>query len=146
MHRKLLLLLLLAVPLLSIAQAATAEIAEVNTRFGGAIVFKLDRRQQLVMDHHDANGRYRQDVVPVEHLDIDATTVSLSEHSVVLTCRADRPQCISKELFAQNAVRMTGRSALALPPGDADGAATLEAVRALIAAAQARLATNETRR
>lgn len=145
MHRTLI-LLLLAAPFLAFGQAATAELAEVNARFGGAITFKLDRRQQLVMDHYDANGRYRQDVVPVEHLDIEAMTVSLNEHAVVLTCRADRPQCISKELFAQNAVRMTGRSTLALPPGDADGAATLEALRAMIAAAQAQLATNETRR
>ncbi len=146
MHRKLLLLLLLTAPFRSIGQVATAELADVNARFGGSITFKLDRRQQLVMDHCDANGRYRQDVVPVEHLDADSVHVSKGEQAVVLTCRADRPQCISKELFKQNAVRMTGRSALALPPGDIDGAATQEALRALINAMQARTASNETRR
>lgn len=128
------------------AQIATNELAAVNDRFAGNVQVKIDRRDNFIFDFFDANGRFRQDVVPVEQLDADNLHYSVEEDAVILACKGEFPQCISKEIFKLNTIRATGRSNLARPTSDEGGAASMEALRVLILAAQAQLvALGETR-
>lgn len=130
--------LLTAAPLC--AQIATTELAAVNERFAGTVQVKIDRRDQFVFDFFDANDRFRQDVVPVEQLDAQNLHYSMEEDAVIVACKGEFPQCISKEIFKLNTIRATGRSNLPRPKTDEGAAASMEALRVMILAAQQQLA------
>ncbi|MFZ1693553.1 MAG: hypothetical protein WAT74_10175 [Flavobacteriales bacterium] len=131
-HRTLLIFLFSCiVPTIAAAQADG--LAELNALFGGSAVFKLDKRQQLVIDLYDASGRFRQDVVPVTSIDPEQIYFSLEEDAVILGCRAGHDRCFAKELFKLNTVRLTGRCNLPRPPHDDGGLATMDAIRAWLA-------------
>lgn len=117
----------------SIASAQADGLGALNELFGGSAVFKLDKRQQLVIDIHDANGRFRQDVVPVLSIDPERIHFSVEEDAVILGCRAGHDRCFSKELFKLNTVRLTGRCNLPRPPHDSGGLATMDAIREWLA-------------
>jgi len=119
------------VPSIASAQADGLEV--LNEIFGGSAVFKLDKRQQLVIDLYDASGRFRQDVVPVMNIDPERIHFSVEEDAVILGCRAGQDRCFSKELFKLNTVRLTGRCNLPRPPHDDGGLATMDAFRAWLA-------------
>lgn len=140
MQRILLSLCFASAAFLGSAQSMTDALAEVNAVFGGSVQVKLDRRQQLVFDLYDASGRFRQDIVLPADLDTSSIHFSLEEDAIIMGCRADKPQCISKEIFKLNVVRLTGRSNLPRPPEDRDGQATANALKQLIAVAEAQLA------
>ncbi|MBK8497992.1 MAG: hypothetical protein IPL52_04040 [Flavobacteriales bacterium] len=122
------------------AQSMTEALADVNAVFGGSVQVKLDRRQQLVFDLYDASGRFRQDIVLPSDIDTASIHFSLEEDAIILGCRADKPQCISKEIFKLNTVRLTGRSNLPRPPQDSNGTVTAAALRRLFGAAGLQLA------
>ncbi|MBP7408143.1 MAG: hypothetical protein KA941_05215 [Flavobacteriales bacterium] len=146
MQRILLVLLYSTVSAQLCAQIATNELAAVNDRFAGAVQVKIDRRDNFIFDFFDANGRFRQDVVPVEQLDAHNLHYSVEEDAVILACKGEFPQCISKEIFKLNTIRATGRSNLSRPASDDGGAASMEALRVLVVAAQEQLvALGETR-
>lgn len=146
MQRALLALSTLLLATLLRAQAATDELAAVNARFAGDVRVKIDRRDRLVFDFFDASGRFRQDVVPVEHLDPQSIHYSPEEDAVIIGCRSGHARCISKEVFKLNTVRTTGRTNLPRPPSDEGGHGTMDALHALVLAAQQRLASaRETR-
>ncbi|MBK6342112.1 MAG: hypothetical protein IPF41_05860 [Flavobacteriales bacterium] len=110
------------------------DIAKLNELFGGSVVVKLDKRLQLVIDVYDANSRFRQDIVPIASIDRNRLHYSVEEDAVILECREGYDRCFSKELFKLNSVRSTGRCNLPRPPQDDGAAATLDALRALLAA------------
>ena len=123
------------------AQDLQAEFNAVNELFRGAAVMKLDKHHRLVVDFHDGSGRYRQDVVPVMHLDPENISYSTEEDAVVLGCRTDKAQCIDKEIFKLNTVRHTGRSNLPRPSDDPGGERTMLALRDLLRSAQDQVAS-----
>lgn len=128
------------------AQLLEPELAVLNDLFAGSAQFKLDRRQQLVIDLFDQNGRFRQDIVTLEHLDPAKMHYSSEEDAVIIGCTEAEGQCFSKEIFKLNTIRRTGRCNLPRPAEDAGGEAVMAAFRSLIEAAKAQLAANsETR-
>ncbi|MBL8001400.1 MAG: hypothetical protein JNL05_05500 [Flavobacteriales bacterium] len=126
-------------PLLLVAQAPPAELQALNDLYGGVVRFKIDKHDRLVADFFDGATHYRQDVAYLEHLDPGAIAFNAEEGAVMLTCTEGNGQCIDKELFKLNTIRHTGRSNLPPAPGDADGARSIAALRALIGSAQERL-------
>jgi hypothetical protein len=126
----------------AIAQGLGPELAELNQLFAGTAQFKLDKHEQLVIDLFDASGRFRQDIVALEHLDPAAMHYSTEEDAVIIGCIAAEGQCFSKEIFKHNTIRRSGRCNLPRPAHDTDGAAVINAFRALIEAAKAQLAAN----
>jgi len=115
------------------AHGQTDGLAVLNELFGGSVVLKLDKRQQLVIDVYDASARFRQDVAPLGSIDPERLHYSVEEDAVILECREGHDRCFSKELFKLNSVRLTGRCNLPRPPQDDGAAATLDALRALLA-------------
>ncbi len=142
MHRTILLLLLASTTGSATGQALPQALAATNEVFGGSVQVKLDKRQQLVFDLYDVSGRFRQDIVLPVDLDTGAIHFSAEEDAIILGCRTDKPQCISKEIFKMNTVRLTSRANLPKPAQDADGKATIAALRALIVASCEQLAAN----
>jgi len=114
------------------AWSQTAELAALNALFAGSVVMKLDRKQQLVIDLHNASGRFRQDVVALASIDPASIHFSAEEDAVIMGCLPGHDRCFSKELFKSNSVRLTGRCNLPRPLEDNGGAATMEALRALV--------------
>jgi len=141
MRNTIILLAIIAISTSATAQELQTELNAVNELFGGSAVMKLDKHHRLVVDFHDASGRYRQDIVPVMHLDPDNISYSTEEDAVVLGCRTDKAQCIDKEIFKLNTVRHTGRSNLPRPLGDAGGERTMLALRDLLRSAQDQVAS-----
>jgi hypothetical protein len=107
-------------------------LGRVNEAFGGSVTFKVDRQHRLVMDFIDENGRYRQDIAPMDHLDPEGVHFSPEEDAIVLKCRPDKAQCISKEIFKLDVVRLTSRSTLPRPVHDGNGSASIALLRALL--------------
>jgi hypothetical protein len=140
-HRTRITTLLLLLSTLGSAQIATEEINAVNALFNKSVVVRVDRQDRFVFDLFDATGRFRQDVVPVEQLDADNIHYSAEEDAVIIGCKAENAQCISKEIFKLNTIRLTGRSNFPRPSTDDGGVATMAALRALILAAQQQLPT-----
>lgn len=126
------------------AQTTAEALADVNAAFGGSVQVKLDRQQHLVFDLFDASGRFRQDIVLPGDLDTAKVHYSIEEDAIILGCRTDKPQCISKEIFKMNTIRLTGRSNLPRPAQDEAGASTSAAIRNLIVAAGMSLAASST--
>lgn len=127
------------------AQTLPQAITDVNAAFGGTVQVKQDRRQQLVFDLFDASGRFRQDIVLPNELDTAAIHFSAEEDAIIVGCRADKPQCISKEIFKMNTIRATSRVNLPRPAADPEGKATMATLKAMIAAAAEQLVATETR-
>ena len=132
-HRSLL-LLVLALHAQNAVWSQTAELETLNSLFSGSVVMRLDRKQQLVIDLNDASGRFRQDVVALANIDPASIHFSTAEDAVIMGCLPGQDRCFSKELFKSNSVRLTGRCNLPRPLEDDGGVATMEALRALVAA------------
>ena len=122
------------------------DLIAVNTAFHGAVVFKLDKHDQLVMDFMDGTNRYRQDIAPILHLDPGTIHFSSEEDAIVLECSAANSKCFTKEIFKLDVVRITGRSTLPRPANDPEGVATIAILRELLAEAALELngSANET--
>lgn len=146
MRPLLIVLLVLTASRGSMAQTIDERLAAVNTVFAGSVQMQIDRQDRLVIDYFEGSNRFRQDVVPVIHLD-SAIAFSREEDAVVVPCLAAHGQCIDKEIIKLNTIRPTGRSNLPRPPNDPEGARAIAALKALITAAHAELAQmpNETR-
>lgn len=129
------------------AQSSTEALTAVNTAFAGSVQVKLDRHQQVVFDLYEAGTRIREDIVIPSDLDTTLIHFSVEENAVIIGCRTDKPQCISKEIFKLNTIRLTGRSNLPCPTADPGGEATIKALRQLVTIASQQLAAagNETR-
>ncbi len=128
------------------AQVAQEELNAANSLFDGTVVVKIDRQDRFVFDLFDATGRFRQDVVPVEQLDPESIHYSSEEDAVILGCKTEYAQCISKEIFKLNTIRFTGRSNLPRPTNDGGALATMAALKAMMLAAQQQLlAAGETK-
>ncbi len=72
-----------------VAQAQTMVLApmpvaldDLNSAFHGTVTFKLNGKGQLIADHFDASGRFRQDVMLVEHLGETAAAARLMAQGV----------------------------------------------------------------
>jgi hypothetical protein len=85
------------------------------------VVFKIDKRERLVMDFFDAGTRFRQDIAPLSDLDPELVSYSAEEDGVVLKCREDKAQCISKEIFKLDVLRTTSRVTIPRPEDDLEG-------------------------
>lgn len=107
-----------------------------NERFAPVVTFRTDRQQHLVIDIHDQSERIRQDVVDPLDLDPGSITYSQEEDGVVLKCREERVQCISKEIFKLDVVRLTSRVTIPKPADDPDGATSMELLRAWVETTQ----------
>lgn len=126
---------LVAIATTTTAQSPEAGLASLDSLFGGTVRFKFDKRHQLLIDHYDANGRFRQDIVPLEQMDPDLVSFSLEEDAVIIRCRTEHGPCMSKELFKLNTIRRTGRCNLPRPMHDQAGEAAIAALRRLLLSA-----------
>ncbi|MBV6404731.1 MAG: hypothetical protein GFGODING_01489 [Flavobacteriales bacterium] len=118
------------------AQPASGALNELNVLYDGAVRFRVDREDRLVVDLFDAGGHIRQDVVYVEFLDPGGIRYSAEEAAVVMACADGHANCISKEVFKMNVVRHTGRSVFPLAAGDAEGARAIALLSAAIVEAR----------
>lgn len=123
---------LVAVVTTTAAQSPEAQLASLDSLFGGTVRFKFDKRHQLLIDYYDASGRFRQDIVPLEQMDADLVSFSLEEDAVIIRCKAEHGPCMSKELFKLNTIRRTGRSNLPRPIHDPAGTAAIAALQKLL--------------
>lgn len=143
-------LIIAAVVLLSPARAqfaspaleAPGKLDELNAAFDGRVRFDYDRAGRLVADHYDQTGRFRQDVVYLEHLDPSSVTWITEESAIVVKCLASEEQCIVKELFKSGKVVPTARMNMNMPAGDPARERAMDALRSLISGEQERLARN----
>lgn len=115
------------------------DLAAANAAFMGQVTFKIDKHQRLVADHFDGGLRSRQDIGQLSDLDPATVSYSEEEDAVVLKCLPDKPQCLSKEIFKLDVLRLTSRITLPRPSNDEGGALTMEVLRELITAKQAEL-------
>ncbi len=130
-----------------IAQAQTMVLApkpvpldDLNSVFNGAVKFKLNGKGQLIADHFDATGRFRQDVMLVEHLDPASVAWSAEENAIVVKCGASDPQCIDKEIFKLGSIKHTGRSNMAFDGDEHQRQQAVEALRNVLLQEQQNLA------
>ncbi|HPF91481.1 MAG TPA: hypothetical protein PLL57_12545 [Flavobacteriales bacterium] len=126
-----------ALVLSCITAAQTPALDELNERFSPTVKFHADKHRRLVLDIHDQGERIRQDLMDPMDLDPQAITFSAEEDGLVLKCREDRAQCISKEIFKLDVVRLTSRVTIPKPAADPDGQATIGLLRGWLEAAQA---------
>ncbi len=110
---------------------------DINTSFAGKVVFKVDRQDRLVMDFYDDGSRFRQDIAYLRDLDPASIHFSSEENAVVLSCLPDRAQCLTKEIFKLDVVRVTSRSTLPRPDNDADGVRSIALLQELVTKGQA---------
>ncbi len=122
----------LAVP----AQSLKKVVAEANATFAGVVQFKVDLRDRLIMDCFDQGERFRQDIAAVKELDVDSIFWSAGEESIVLKCIPGKTKCFSKEVFKLDMVRLTARSNIPCPNGDAEGEKAIVVLKELIRTAQ----------
>ncbi|MBK9176666.1 MAG: hypothetical protein IPM46_10105 [Flavobacteriales bacterium] len=106
---------LVAVVTTTAAQSPEAQLASLDSLFGGTVRFKFDKRHQLLIDYYDASGRFRQDIVPLEQMDADLVSFSLEEDAVIIRCKAEhglaraRSSSNSTPFAAQAAATSLGR-------------------------------------
>ncbi len=112
----------------------TPDLAPLNKAFAGNVTFRVDKQDRLVMDFLEDGVRFRQDVARLQELDPRAITYSTEEDGIALKCLPDRAQCISKEIFKLDVVRITSRVTLPTPADDAEGVAAIRLLRELIVA------------
>lgn len=116
----------LCMALLSLATyAQSADPSALNDTYAGRLQFKVDKHQRLVIEHFEDGSRYRQDIVPINDLDVEQIAFSPEEKAVSLRCRTDKPQCISKEIFKLDVVRVTSRVTVPTVATDHDGQRTI---------------------
>lgn len=118
------------------SKGQTHDLAPLNTAFAGAVTFKIDKQDRLVMDFLDEGSRFRQDIVRLQELDPDAVAYSAEEDGIALKCLADHAQCLSKEIFKLDVVRVTSRVTIARPADDVDGQRSIVLLRELIVSAR----------
>jgi len=118
------------------AQSLKKVVAEANAAFAGVVEFKVDLRDRLIMDCFDQGERYRQDIAAVKELDVDSIFWSPGEESIVLKCIPGKTKCFSKEVFKLDMVRLTARSNIPCPNGDAEGEKAIVVLKELIRTAQ----------
>lgn len=140
MYRTLVLAALLASPFMINAQSTKKALAEANAAFAGAVQFKVDLRDRLIMDCFDDGERYRQDIALLKELNVDSIFWSEGEEAIVLNCIAGKTKCFSKEVFKLDMVRLTARSNIPTPPSDPKGEQAIVVLKGLIRTAQAELA------
>ncbi|MBL7952332.1 MAG: hypothetical protein JNM62_11510 [Flavobacteriales bacterium] len=117
------------------SSAQIHDTAPLNETFHGAVLFKIDKQDRLVMDLMEDGIRFRQDIVRLSDLDPDALSYAEEEDGIALKCRTDRAQCISKEIFKLDVVRITSRVTIPRPHDDTDGQHAVALLRDLIATA-----------
>jgi hypothetical protein len=119
----------------SLAQLPSTD--PLNAHFAGLVVFRVDKHDRLVLDISDQGTRIRQD--DMDPLDLDPSAIDLApeEDGIVLKCRTDRSQCITKEIFKLDVVRVTSRVTIPRPPGDPDATGAVRLLKDWLAAAQA---------
>lgn len=122
------------------AQAQTPDLGPLNSAFNGSVIFKVDKHGRLVMDHYDQGSRFRQDVVPMEHIDPGLISFSSEEDAIALKCKADKGQCFSKEIFKLDVVRLSSRITVPRPSQDGSGAHTIALFQELLAPREATIA------
>lgn len=121
------------------AQDVDGRLNELNAILVGYAKVRLDRNDRLVIDVFADGELVRQDVAYVDDLSPEGVSYNSEEQAVVLSCTSEEPQCIDKEVFKHNTIKHTGRSTLIVPPET--GARVVEALRALLLAELARLAS-----
>lgn len=129
-------LLLSLVILCKGSNAQTPPSDRLNERFSPVVTFRTDKHQRLVIDIHDQGERIRQDIVDPMDLDPEAIAYSTDEGGLVLKCLPDRAQCITKEIFKLDVVRLTSRVTIPRPADDPDGSAATVLLREWVEAAQ----------
>jgi hypothetical protein len=130
-----------------VAQAQTMVLApmpvaldDLNSAFHGTVTFKLNGKGQLIADHFDASGRFRQDVMLVEHLDTASVAWSAEENAIVVKCGGSDPQCIDKEIFKLGSIKHTGRSNMAFGGDERQREEAMKALRNVLVQEQQNLA------
>ncbi|MBX2972958.1 MAG: hypothetical protein KF797_07640 [Flavobacteriales bacterium] len=127
----------IALLLLGTAHAQSPDLRPLNDAFAGMVTFKMDKQARLVLDHYDQGNRFRQDVLRLEDLAPDAILFSAEEDGIVLKCLPDKAQCISKEIFKLDVVRLTSRVTIPRPPQDVEGSTSIQLLRDLVLSVQA---------
>lgn len=120
------------------AQEVDAKLKDLNAILEGNAKVRLDRNDRLIIDVFINGELVRQDIAYVDYLSPDGVSYNSEELALVLTCKAEEPQCIDKEVFKHNTIKHTGRSTLLMPPET--GARAVEAFKELLHAELARLA------
>lgn len=115
----------------------------VNDAFDGRVRLAIDKDDQLVVDHHNATGMFRQDVAYLDQLDPGGIAWSAEEGAILLRCLPTREKCIAKEIFKTGAISPTGRMTLRFEGDEAARERTMAALAAWITAEQARIAQRE---
>lgn len=112
----------------------THDLAPLNNAFAGAVIFKIDKQDRLVIDFHDDGGRFRQDIARLTDLDANALAYSAEEDGIALKCLPERAQCISKEIFKLDVVRITSRVTIPRPADDAGAQRSIQLLREVLVA------------
>lgn len=110
----------------------TLDPAPLNNAFAGNVTFKVDRQDRLVMDFLEDGVRFRQDIASIHDLDPAAIAYWAEEDGIALKCLPDRAQCISKEIFKLDVVRITSRVTLPRPKDDPEGTTAIQLLRELL--------------
>ncbi|MCB0764284.1 MAG: hypothetical protein KDB84_06240 [Flavobacteriales bacterium] len=105
------LLQVLAVPcaLLTASLIHAQDPAPQRTLEWGNISFHCNGADQIVVDHHDAIGRYRRDVLPLEAIDLSAIGSPNMAGSLELVSHDDCDHCFRQEEFRTSTIRRSGR-------------------------------------
>lgn len=103
-----------------------------NGLFAGSVRFRIDDQDRVVIDFLDRGGRYRQDQAPLAHIDPATIRFDPEQDALLMGCRTGHERCFTKEVFRLSAIRSTSWIQLPRPPEDPAGAATAEALRALL--------------
>lgn len=122
---------------LNITRAQSPDLAPLNNAFAGKVIFKMDKQARLVLDHYDQGIRFRQDILRLDDLAPDAILYAAEEDGIALKCLPDKAQCISKEIFKLDVVRLTSRVTIPRPPQDTEGSASIQLLRDLALSNQA---------
>lgn len=115
------------------ASAQGPDLGALNADFAGKVVFKVDRQHRLVMDHVEDGIRFRQDIAPLQQLDPEGLNYSAEEDGIALKCKSAHPQCITKEIFKLDVVRLTSRVTMPNPVDDPNGERTITHFKELLA-------------
>lgn len=122
---------------LNTTHAQGPDLGPLNKAFVGSVIFKMDKQARLVLDHYDQGNRFRQDVLRLDDLAPDAILYSAEEDAIALKCLPDKAQCISKEIFKLDVVRLTSRVTIPRPPQDVEGSISIQLLRDLVLSDQA---------
>lgn len=114
------------------AFSQSLDLAALNGAFAPTVTFRTDKQHRLIMDFHENGVRFRQDIVFPADLDPASIAYSPEEDGIALKCRQDRAQCISKEIFKLDVVRITSRVTVPRPVQDPSGEHGVALFKALV--------------